>query len=42
MMNQTAEYAAAFARDGYVVVPGLFEPERIAAALQAIEHITYG
>ena len=41
-MGLTQEQQAAFDRDGYIIVPGLFEPEQIDAAREETERITYG
>jgi hypothetical protein len=41
-MGFTAEQQAAFDRDGYIIVSGLFTPEQIEAARAETERITYG
>lgn len=41
-MGLTVEQQQAFDRDGYVIVPGLFDSGHIEAARQEIERLTYG
>lgn len=41
-MGLTQEQQSAFQRDGYILVPGLFDPAHIEAARQEVERITYG
>lgn len=41
-MSFTPVQLAAFERDGYIIVSGLFEPEQIQAASREIERLTYG
>lgn len=41
-MNLSTEQLTTFDRDGYIVVPGLFEPAQIHEATREIESTTYG
>jgi hypothetical protein len=41
-MGLTPEQQAAYDRDGYIVISGLFDPEQIQAGLEETERLTYG
>ena len=41
-MTAIQTYFDAFERDGYVVVPDVFDPERAAAACRDMENLFYG
>ena len=41
-MTSIQSYMDAYERDGYVVVPDVFDPDRAATALQDMESLFYG
>ena len=41
-MTAIQTYFDAFERDGYVIVPDVFDPDRAAAALRDMENLFYG
>ena len=41
-MTSIQTYIDAFERDGYVIVPDVFDPDRAAAALRDMENLFYG